>query len=211
MMSHLPRSLFALAARSRCRCRGRRLCRHAQAARSRVSSPTGVYSFSTPAPRGGSHILYGRERTIGLKLGYKYSRYFAVEGEVRRLRPQRLGPLLEPRPTSPRGSAAPASAWTPSRCCRLALLVLRPHGRLPRRCARRLRLWLHGRCCRPASTRAARACATAWGCATTSPAPSACAPSSSATRRWAPATNARRREVGSPPTRFSRRGVAWRF
>jgi hypothetical protein len=43
-------------------------------------SPKGVYSFSTPASVA-APISFTGENGYRLKLGFKYSRYFAVEGE----------------------------------------------------------------------------------------------------------------------------------
>ena len=141
MISALPRSLFALALAPGVLLAADDYVGTLKPPESSLS-PKGVYSFSTPASVA-APISFTGENGYRFKLGYKYSRYLAVEGEfVDFGRAPR--PLLKPRQPRlglpqhrfRRGYRRHAAA--------VALLVLRPHGRLPGRWARRFRLWLHG-------------------------------------------------------------------
>jgi hypothetical protein len=72
--------------------------------RSDTETPVGLYSFASSALNGGMGGIGGlappgKENAYRFKLGYKYSRYFAVEGQFNEL--SRLGdPFGSPAPVS---------------------------------------------------------------------------------------------------------------
>jgi hypothetical protein len=79
MISALPRSLFALALAPGVLLAADDYVGTLKPPESSLS-PKGVYSFSTPASVA-APISFTGENGYRLKLGFKYSRYFAVEGE----------------------------------------------------------------------------------------------------------------------------------